>query len=184
MRGEALWAQQGGETYDMTGQLGESAKATAMARGVSRRRALRGLLGGVAGAVVASLMAGSKAPPAEAGIAETTPAASQAGPSWDQRHPGASQRPDVDDAGLNQRRPRRNQARLNQATLSHARLNAMRATADQARGNRWPSRGNRSRSVSNQQGPWLNHHLPTSPQGAGPTLNMVHGPNFNQPTRP
>ena len=49
----------------MVSQFDEIAKV--VARGMSRRRALRGLLGGIAGAVVASLWAIGKAPSAEAG---------------------------------------------------------------------------------------------------------------------
>jgi len=65
----------------------------AVARGLSRRRALRGLLGGIAGAVAASLWARGKAPSVEAGPVEVPSLALQQPPGWNQAQPRINQRP-------------------------------------------------------------------------------------------
>ena len=167
-------AREVGDTHDMTSQFDEIAKA--VARGVSRRRALRGLLGGIAGAVVASLMWGSKALPAEAGTPDTSSAAVQAQPTWNQRRPGLNQ------TTFNQNRF--NQNRFNQAKFNQAKFNAIRAKFNQNRAKFNQRRRFNQGAHWNSTRPKFNQRPLTVNQRGGPTLNMVHGPNFNRPTRP
>ena len=191
----------------MGSQFDEIAKT--IARGVNRRRALRAMLGGFAGAVVATLMAGSKAPSAEAGTPESVAPAVQAKPNWNQRGAGINQghqRPGWNQtrrhmnqthwnqAALNQwrsrwnqQRPGWNQARFNQARFNQARLNAIRSKFNQG-----PPGWNQRQLHLNQSHPGASGQplrinqpaIKFNSSGNGPTLNMVRGPQFAPPKRP
>jgi hypothetical protein len=172
----------------MASQFDEIAKV--VARGMSRRRALRGLLGGIAGAVVASLWASGKAPSAEAVHEGTASPSLQQPPKpkwnqtvWNQTKPRVNQRFNQARAGLNQRLRWNQQARIN---ALRARFNQQHSQIDhEPRPRRNNAGANQVRPGWNQQRLHLNQtRFPLNQSGGGPTLNMVRGPHFDPRKRP